>query len=86
MPTPSENRTKCVLEGGSANRMRLRCNQLDEHFSFQNSELAVCSLPAIKIKNQRGLDEIWAIVTEERVSSQDSLHELVQFAQCPLEW
>ena len=24
------------LESGSYNRMRLRCNQLDEHFSFQN--------------------------------------------------
>jgi hypothetical protein len=45
--SPSAIRSRRALEGSSASRMRLLCNQLDEYFSFQNLELAVRPLPLL---------------------------------------
>jgi hypothetical protein len=54
----SSNRKGLALEDGSYSGMRLRCNQLSEHFSFQDRRLAVRPLPLRIRKNRRGFDEI----------------------------
>jgi hypothetical protein len=44
---PSKSGNGSALEGESYSRMRLQCNQLDEHFSFENRERALRPLPLL---------------------------------------
>jgi hypothetical protein len=47
-----------ATQEGSLNRMHFLCNQLHEHFRFQNREIAVHPLPLLSIKTNMGSYEI----------------------------